>query len=145
MAGIPRDKPLTDEDKNKIANGASVVSNVAGKTADYATGIAGACALSSNPIGEVCAVGMATTAVGAAAVDYTARGVEQLVQPNLGKTVTDGLKDATVKIVEDKIPVVGPILVPAASAGIDVLKDSKYGKNTEKFINDPNAIFGGSQ
>ena len=135
QAGIKDyNEPIPDADKIRIANGAAVVSKIAGTTADNAIGVAGICALSSNPFGEACAAGMTATAAGAALVDYGARGVEQLARPNLGQTVVDGFKDVAVDAV-GKTPVVGPVLVPATSAGIDILKDSQYGKSGEDFIN----------
>lgn len=135
QAGIKDyNEPIPDADKIRIANGAAVISKIAGTTADNAIGVAGICALSSNPFGEACAAGMTATAAGAALVDYGARGVEQLARPNLGQTVVDGFKDVAVDAV-GKTPVVGPVLVPATSAGIDILKDSQYGKSVEDFIN----------
>ena len=136
IAGIPREKPLTDKQKETIANGAAAVSSIAGKTSDYATATGATCALAPDvTITKGCAVVMSGTAVTADVIDYGARAVEQLVRPNTGQVIVDGLGDGVAEVT-GHIPKIGPVLAPAIGQVTDIVKETSVVKDAQQSIND---------
>ncbi len=87
---------------------------------------------SPTPAGQAAAITQFGLAVTATAVGFGAQGVEQVLRPNAGKSVSEGAVDIFVQGVSGKLPGLAPVITEVGEA----LKGGSIVKKGSDTIND---------
>lgn len=125
--GVQQNKPITQQTKEAIADGASSLSRQAGVIGAAATSATAAAPLQVKPI-------TGTVAVGATAIGMAAGTVEQLARPNTGQTVVD-MGGLIIQTATERLPY-GQITAPATNELLEMWRASGTLQSAEDWINE---------